>query len=89
MQKAYSALADRYIGPLRFRDATASFEVGSITSLPRADHSVAGALAWYSLIHFDPDQLNGALAEIRRVMVTGGIQVVGFFEGPRAESVER
>ena len=55
--------------------------LGSIARLPVADGSVAGVLAWYSLIHLRPDALDVALRELRRVTVPGGTLVVGWFDG--------
>ena len=54
------------------------FAEGSATALPLADASVAGVLAWYSLIHLPPAQVPLALAEIARVLVPGGHLLVGF-----------
>jgi hypothetical protein len=45
-----------------------------------ADHSVAGILAWYSLIHLPPQDLDGVLAEFRRAMAPAGTLVVGVFD---------
>lgn len=81
-------LVPEFIAHARRAHPAARFEVGSLTSSTRADGSVVGALAWYSLIHLDPDELDGALAEIRRIMAPEGVVVVGFFEGPRHESFE-
>ncbi|WP_432512259.1 class I SAM-dependent methyltransferase [Kineococcus sp. SYSU DK001] len=64
------------------------FEVGSLTDVTRADASVAGVLAWYSLIHVEPGRLAGVLGGIRRVLAPGGALVVGFFEGPVCEPFE-
>ena len=61
------------------------FELGSITELPLPDASVSGALCWYSLIHFAPEAIGGALTEIRRVLEPGGSLVVGFFVGDALE----
>ena len=66
--------------------ATAAFprgryELGSMARLPVPDGAVAGVLAWYSLIHLSPDDLDNVLAELRRVMITGGPLVAGFFDG--------
>jgi hypothetical protein len=52
-----------------------------MTGLGAADASVAGILAWYSLIHTPPPGLDGVLAEFRRVMAPGGTLVIGFFDG--------
>lgn len=57
------------------------FAIASMQRLPVPDHSIAGMLAWYSLIHLPPDDLDGVLAELRRTMVTGGPLVAGYFHG--------
>ena len=54
------------------------FEVGSLTDLGLADGSLAGALAWYSLIHTPTDELPAVLAELARVLRPGGQLVVAF-----------
>jgi len=64
------------------------FEVGSAEHLPAADGSLGGVLAWYSLIHHEPDAIDQALREIARVLRPGGRLLVGFFEGPRVEPFE-
>jgi len=64
------------------------FEVGSLTDVARADDSVAGVLAWYSLIHVEPRELDGALVGIRRLLAPGGVLVMGFFEGSVCEPFE-
>lgn len=61
------------------------FLQGSLTALDRPDGSVAGVLSWYSLIHQEPEGLDGSLAEVRRVLAPGGALVIGFFEGPVRE----
>ena len=50
-------------------------------SLDIAEHSISGILAWYSLIHLPPPDLDGVLAEFRRAMAPAGKLVVGFFDG--------
>ena len=57
------------------------YELGSMHQLPVPDRSVAGILAWYSLIHLPPEDLDGVLAELRRAMAPAGTLVVGFFDG--------
>lgn len=64
------------------------FELGTLHDLPVPNSSVAGILAWYSLVHLAPDQLGDVLVELRRVVVTGGTLVVGFFDGDRVEPFE-
>jgi SAM-dependent methyltransferase len=41
--------------------------------LPFADNSIAGAVAFYSLIHIPPTELAATLAELQRVLITGGL----------------
>lgn len=67
----------RYPGP--------SFEVGSAQTLDLPDGSVAGILAWYSLIHLPPDELDGVLTEFRRMLAPGGVVLLGFFDGAAVE----
>jgi SAM-dependent methyltransferase len=48
------------------------FEVGSMTDLHLADDSVAGLLAWQSLIHIPDDELPTVFGHFRRVLRPGG-----------------
>jgi SAM-dependent methyltransferase len=81
-------MVPEFIAHARQAHPTARFELGSIASPTWADGSVAGVLAWYSLIHFESSELDDALAEIRRILAPRGVLVVGFFEGPRCEPFE-
>jgi SAM-dependent methyltransferase len=58
-----------------------SYHLGSFENLAATDHSVAGILAWGSLIHLPPQDLDGVLAEFRRVMAPGGTLVSAIFAG--------
>jgi SAM-dependent methyltransferase len=58
------------------------FLVGDIRCLPLSDASLGGALAFYSLIHFDRDEdVRGACAEIKRVLTPGAEVVVAYHRG--------
>jgi SAM-dependent methyltransferase len=57
------------------------YELGSMHQLAAVDGSVEGILAWYSLIHVSPADLDGVLIELRRTMAPGGTLVTGFFDG--------
>jgi trans-aconitate methyltransferase len=56
------------------------FQLGSMTELDAAEHSVAGILAWYSTIHLPPPQLKQALSLFRQLLTSSGRLVVGFFD---------
>lgn len=60
------------------------FEVGSMTDLQLADASLAGVIAWWSLIHVPDEQIPGVLAQFRRVLRPGGRLQVGFHVGDDA-----
>jgi SAM-dependent methyltransferase len=55
--------------------------LGSMQQLPAPNGSLAGILAWYSLIHVAPSELDIVLIELRRAMGLGGALVAGFFHG--------
>ena len=57
------------------------YEVGSMCQLSLPDGSVAGMLAWYSLIHIPYADIDSVLIEFRRVLESGGPLVIGFFDG--------
>ncbi|MEU5779711.1 class I SAM-dependent methyltransferase [Micromonospora lupini] len=59
------------------------FEVGSMTDLDLPDGSVAGLIAWYSLIHIPDEQLGQVLAHFRRVVRPGGPLLVGYHVGDK------
>ena len=56
------------------------FRLGSMTELDAPEHSLAGILAWYSTIHLPPPDLDRVLTGFRRLLATGGVLVVGFFD---------
>jgi SAM-dependent methyltransferase len=57
------------------------FEVGSMTELPLPDASVAGVLAFWSLIHIPDDAVPGVLGHFHRVLRPGGRVVIGYHVG--------
>jgi SAM-dependent methyltransferase len=60
------------------------FDVGSMTDLPLADASVAGVLAFWSLIHVPDDVIPTVLGQFRRVLRPGGPVLIGFHVGDRS-----
>lgn len=62
------------------------FVVGDLRRLPLEDASLAGAIAFYSLIHFEhAEDLRLACREIARVLRPGGEVVVAYHRGDRVE----
>jgi SAM-dependent methyltransferase len=78
-------LVPEFIAHARAAHPGVDYHLGSMTDLGVADRSIAGILAWYSLIHLPPPELDGVLAEFRRAMAPGGTLVVGFFDGDEVE----
>jgi SAM-dependent methyltransferase len=59
----------------------ARFMVGSMTDLDLADNSLAGVLAWWSLIHIPDEAAPGVLGQFYRVLRPGGVLAAGFHVG--------
>jgi SAM-dependent methyltransferase len=57
------------------------FEVGSMTDLDLADASVAGVLAWWSLIHIPDDTVPAVLGHFHRALRPSGPLLLGFHVG--------
>lgn len=57
------------------------FEVGSMTDLRLADASVAGLLAFWSLIHIPDETVPSVFGHFRRVLRPGGPLLLGFHAG--------
>ncbi len=57
------------------------FEVGSLFDLDLNDGELAGALAWYSLVHTPREDLPAVFAELYRVLRPGGYLVHAFKVG--------
>ncbi|GAB3154750.1 hypothetical protein GCM10027290_49670 [Micromonospora sonneratiae] len=73
-------MVPEFIAHAKAAHPNGKYQLGSMEKLDIADHSVAGILAWYSLIHLPPQDLGGVLGEFRRVMAPAGTLVVGFFD---------
>lgn len=61
------------------------FEVGTMTDLDLADNSVAGVLAFWSVIHVPDHAVPGVLDQFRRVLHPGGPLLVGFHVGDETQ----
>ena len=60
------------------------FAAGSMTDLPLADASVAGLIAFWSLVHVPDRALAGVLGHFRRALRPGGVLLLGFHAGDRS-----
>ncbi|HEX2894677.1 MAG TPA: class I SAM-dependent methyltransferase [Marmoricola sp.] len=60
-----------------------SFRVGTMTDLDLPEHSLAGVLAFWSVIHVPDDAVPGVFEQFRRVLRPGGPLLVGFHVGDR------
>lgn len=81
-------LVPEFIHHARVTHPGGRYALGSMQQLPVPGRSLAGILAWYSLIHLPPDDLDGVLAELRRAMAPAGTLVVGFFDGDEVEAFD-
>jgi SAM-dependent methyltransferase len=61
------------------------FEVGTMTDLDLADNSVAGIVAFWSVIHVPDDAVPGVFEEFRRVLQPHGLVLVGFHVGDETQ----
>lgn len=75
-----------FVDSARKRFPLASFEVGDLLDLPIEDARFGGVLAWYSLIHMQPELCKQSLKEIARILKPGGHLLVGAFLGTQGVS---
>ncbi|MBH0778574.1 class I SAM-dependent methyltransferase [Nocardia bovistercoris] len=71
-------LSPRMIETAREQHPDLRFREGTIESLDFADGTLAGLLAWYSLIHLPPERMPGVLSEFARVLRLGGQALLAF-----------
>lgn len=79
-------LVPAFVAHARAQFPDATFRVASLTDLGLVDGQVGGILAWYSLIHLSPEELQSALGEFGRCLGPGGTLLVGFFDGADGEA---
>ncbi len=74
-------LSPAMIGHARRLSPGIGFDVADMRALPWDDGSLAGLVAFYSLIHIDERDLPRTLAEFHRVLAPGGLALVAFHVG--------
>ncbi|MES1211613.1 MAG: class I SAM-dependent methyltransferase, partial [Acidobacteriota bacterium] len=52
------------------------------------DASLAGVVAFYSIVHFEPAELPAVLLEMRRILAPGGLGLISFHIGDQVVHVE-
>lgn len=73
-------MVPEFVAHARVAHPGPEFRLGSLIDSKATEASVAGILAWYSLIHLPPAELGSALSEIRRLLTPAGVLVLGFFD---------
>ena len=64
------------------------FRVGDMRHLDLEAGSLAGIVAFYSIVHFDAGELRPIMTELRRVLMTGGLALVSFHVGDQTVHVD-
>lgn len=74
-------LSPRMIEVAREQCPGPEYRVGDMLKLELDDESIAGAIAFYSIIHLTLEQLPTAFAELRRVLMPDGLALLAFHTG--------
>lgn len=78
-------IVPEFIATARKRFPESEFHLGELEHLPIDSGSLAGILAWYSVIHSPPERVPSILREFARCLAPGGSLLLGFFAGTRLE----
>lgn len=76
---------EAFLDDARVRYPAARFRLGRAEELGVPDGSLGGVLAWFSLIHTDPAEIDLPLQALARSLRAGGSLAIGFFDGPPRE----
>jgi SAM-dependent methyltransferase len=68
---------------------TIPFEPGDMLALPFVGGSIGGVVAFYAIVHFTPDELRRAFAEMHRVLQPGGRVLISFHIGDGTVHVDQ
>jgi SAM-dependent methyltransferase len=64
------------------------FRVGDMRNLQLPPSSLAGVVAFYSIVHFTTDELGGVMRQVRRVLASGGLALISFHVGAEVVHVD-
>lgn len=81
-------LSPGMVAEARRRHPDLRFDVGTMSPLDLADGSLRGALAWYSLVHTPPEELELYVTEFHRVLAPGGHLLLAFKVGDERVRLE-
>ncbi|WP_031072460.1 class I SAM-dependent methyltransferase [Streptomyces sp. NRRL WC-3742] len=81
-------LSPRMVELARREHPSPEFRTGDLLALPAADGEFAAAVALYSVIHLEPEDLAPAFAEMHRVLRPGGVLLVSFHLGEEVRRME-
>jgi SAM-dependent methyltransferase len=70
------------------RNPGLDFSVGDMSALAGPDASLAGIVAFYSIVHLESHELGPIVSEMRRVLVPGGLALVSFHVGDQVVHVD-
>lgn len=76
---------EAFIDDARARYPAALFRRGRAEQLGVPDGSIGGVLAWFSLIHTDPAEIDVVLRGLARSLYAGGSLAIRFFDGAARE----
>ncbi|UXM91961.1 class I SAM-dependent methyltransferase [Paenarthrobacter sp. JL.01a] len=80
-------LVPEFIATARENYPDIHFSLGSLEQLSTPYGSLAGILAWYSVIHTPPEDLGAVFTEFARRLRPGGSLLLGFFEADAVEEI--
>ena len=65
-----------------------AFRAGDMRALDLPDGCLAGVIAFYAIVHFQPDELGPVFREMRRVLSSGGLALLAFHVGEEVVHVD-
>lgn len=81
-------LSPRMIEEAQRLCAGPTFQVGDMRSLQLPNEGVVGIVAFYSIVHFEMEELREAFREFRRVLRMGGLVLLAFHVGEQTVHVD-
>ena len=81
-------LSQEMIRVARTRTPSAPFRAGDMRRLTDADGSIAGIVAFYSIVHLAPEELSPFFNELRRLLAEDGLALVAFHVGEEVVHVD-